>query len=604
MVTSVQLGNFFTSGGKTVLGGSGGSGIDTESLIKGLTDAKALPATKLQDTITANGKITDALTQFKTLVSAVKDAASFLRNPPGVGNQASNAFLYTTANVVSNTSVDASNYVGVSSSPGTAAGTYNISVITSVAAAKQQGTGDITGLADADTAFVTASATANRFTAGTVTINGTDITLDTGDTLNQVAAKFNTVSSSTGIKASVVKVSDGTFQLAFAATATGLDADFDLNSAGTVTAGASVFNGMAFGLRQDASNAVFTMNGVEITRQNNTVSDVVNGVTFNIKQATPALTTLTATVSADTTIVKNAVVNFINAYNDLKIFAAKQSQVDANGQYTADAVLANNSTFRNTMSSISNALSQVVAGITGSNPSRLSDVGVTFADLPESKDNPLVRNVLDLNDGALTTALANNFDAVRKVFEFNLDSTNPNLRVYSNTNALSVNNFALNVGAGTPPALPTVTATYTSGGGPVTVNLTVAAITDNTNGTVLGYTLTGQDGTALAGLKMIYASTAASSMSVTATQGLADKVFNISDGATSDTGTIATDVSAINSADTRLNDEITKINADVETYRQQLLDKFAQMEQAIAKVNNLLTSIDADNKARYASSSG
>lgn len=741
MVTSIQLGNFFSSGGKTVLGGVGGSGLDTESLIKGLADAKRLPATKLEDTITANGKKTDALTEFKRLLSAVKDAAGFLRNPPGVGNAAQNAFAYTSANVVTNTGVSADNYISVTSSPGVTPTTYDISEITSVAAAKKQTTASFS-VASADVSVTKTAFTPGFFKAGTVTVNGKAITLEAGDTLNEIAAKFNAVKGDTGIVANVIQAGANDFRLTFAATATGTDADFDLNppSSAVPTDTDGVFSmigrsnllsngtfdsnitgwtnasqgtgstswsatGMisldgdgaggneafsrqamttvigqqytvratladlthsafirigtdpdvtnpnnhdvanyevladgtvsfsftatstttyltlnsdtntnairaddisvvlsstaAFAQTQAASNAVFVVDGTTITRQNNSISDVYSGVTFDLKQETPALTELAATISADTSLVKNGIVNFINAYNDLRIFAAKQTQTGDNGQYADTAVLANSTTFRNTVSSITSALTSVVSGITGGDPSRLSDVGITFADLPESKDNPLVRNILDMNEGTLMSKLADNFDAFRRVFEFDLQSSSPNLRVFSRTNALGTNAFSLTFTAG---ATPTATATYNNGSGPVTVSFDVTPIKDNANGTTLGYTLSGRDGTVFSGLKLIYADTSTATISVTASQGLADQIFNIADGTlTKDTGALDTEINSVTKTDDRLKDQIAKIDEQVERFRQQLLDKFAALEQAISKVNNLLASIDAQNQTRYSS---
>ena len=85
-----------------------------------------------------------------------------------------------------------------------------------------------------------------------------------------------------------------------------------------------------------------------------------------------------------------------------------------------------------------------------------------------------------------------------------------------------------------------------------------------------------------------------------ATQGLADKIFNLTDTVlTKDTGALDTEVSSITTLDQRLQDQITKIDEQVERFRQQLLEKFSALEQAIARVNNLLASIDADNQARY-----
>src|SRR5271170_5247420 len=98
-MTQVTLGNFFTINGKSVLGGAGGSGLDTQAIINELTTAKSQPATNDQTQITANGKISSALTQFQSLLSSFQSAADALRNPPGVGNQADNVFDFTTANV-------------------------------------------------------------------------------------------------------------------------------------------------------------------------------------------------------------------------------------------------------------------------------------------------------------------------------------------------------------------------------------------------------------------------------------------------------------------------------------------------------------------------
>lgn len=742
MVTSIQLGNFFSSGGKTVLGGVGGSGLDTESLVKGLTDAKGLPAKDLQTKIDKNDKVSAALKEFQTLLSTLKDSVSFMRNPPGVSNQAQNGFAYTTANVISNSSALAGNYLSVQTSPGVSSQNFVISDIASVAKAKQQATGNITFISpattfNADSDFVTATSTPNRFKAGTVQINGTSLTFEAGDSLNEVASKFNAVKASTGISATVIKVSDNNYRLVYSSTTTGTDADFNLNDAGTVTDSSGVFsligrtnlltngtftsditswtnasqgtaegisyssgklqlngegtpgneafaqqamttvpgqtytvratfagspNGAAirigsgndvtlgtnydianqsvnadgetmftfvatgtttyltfdsgagtspitvddvvvtanatngFNTLQSASDAEFTLNGVAITRQTNAVSDVVSGVTFNILQETPDDTELSATIVPDTSTAKNAIINFINAYNDMRIFAAKQMQVGNNGQYTDDAVLSSNSTFRNTVSTITNTLTQVISGITNGDPNRLSELGITFADLPESKDNPLVRNILDVNDGTLTSKLADSFDALKRVFEFDFSSTNPNLRVFSRTNALSASDFSLTISSTTPPTLPTAIATYTGG----TANFDVAAIKDNATGDTIGYTLTGQKGTVFEGLVLLYSSTTGGTMTAKATQGLADKLYNTADDVLKkDTGAMDVELASIKSADERLQNNIDKINEQVERFRQSLLDKFGALEQAIARVNTILQSIDAQNQARY-----
>ena len=232
-----------------------------------------------------------------------------------------------------------------------------------------------------------------------------------------------------------------------------------------------------------------------------------------------------------------------------------------------------------------------------SGPNRLSDIGITFSDLPASEENPLVRNILDLNEGTLTSKLAEDFDAFRKVFEFDYSSSNLNMRIFSRTNALAVNDFTVSVSAATPPALPTATVSYGSG---QTTTMEVTEIKDSSTDDVIGYTLKGRSGTVLEGIQLIYSSTSAGSATISATQGLADQLFNISDDLVKrDNGALDVELKSIESTQERLQTQIDKIDEQVERFRQQLLDKFGEMERAVARVNALLQSIDAQNQTRY-----
>jgi len=598
---AVTLGSFFSSGGKTVVGGAGGSGIDTQSLIKSLTEAKAIPATKLQDQIKLNDSKAAAFGEFQTLLGKVKDAVSILHNPPGVGNAADNAFKYRTASVSSNTSVAGSDYVSVSANPGAAVQSYSISNITSLAAARKQSTGNI-NIATAEAAAVSATPAAGQFKAGTFTLNGQSITFNDGESLNSVAAKFNAVSDTTGISASIVQITTGQYQLSFSATKTGTANDFDFNNvspAGTLVDASGVFGSVTITDKQAAANAAFELNGVAITRSSNTITDLVTDLTFNLKQTTVAAPTteVTASIIADQTIAKNSIIGFANAYNDLKIFAAKQEELNADGTYKETAVLHSSSVFKSIMNGVNTQLSSIVSGISASNPSRLSDIGITFIDQAATSEAPKVRNMLTINDAKLEAAIASNPDGVRKVFEFDFVSDNTALRVVSRTNALNTSAFTLSIN----PATSFYQATYNDGSGNVNIDLDATEIVNSTSGLVTGYTLKGKAGTVLEGLTLLYASTAAGTANVTATQGVADKIFNISDPALkSNTGTLAVELDSLTKSDTRLTTEIDKINAQVEVYRQQLLDQFARMEAAIASVNNLLASLTANDNARNA----
>lgn len=588
MVTSISLGNFFQSNGRTVVGGLGGSGLDTESLIKSLVDAKAIPKTKIEANVTQNDAKLTALADLKTLLSTFKDATNFLRNPPGVQNASDNVFAYRTANVSSSTSVAGTSYLTVNAEPGASAQTYSVTDITSVARAKKQSSNDF-AIASADTSVVTAAATAGFFKAGDVVVNGQTISLSENDSLNNVVAKFNEKSEDTGIQASVLQVSTGHYSIIFSATDTGTANDFDLDNAGvaTVTDPDGVLSNITFTDGQGASNASFVLDGQTIIRSTNSISDVISGLTFTILQATPLplqSTTITVDVVNDTSIAKSGVINFANAYNDLRLFLSKQSETDPKtGNYVDTAVLASNSTFRALINNISNEVSNTVSGLTDYDT--LSDIGITFVDLPESEDQPFTRNVLNVDEKALENALSGYFTDVQALFGFTYSSNNSNFRIFSHTNALTATSFTVNANPGT--------STFTATVGGDTVTLTGTSLASG------GWSLTAPSGSALEGLKMIYASGNTATIAVSATQGIADRLFNFLDATLkSDTGTLAVEITGIKDRSTRYGDEIARIDDQLATYRDQLLIKFGALESLLSSVNTLLTSLQAQSDAR------
>jgi flagellar hook-associated protein 2 len=694
-MTQVTLGNFTTlSNGKNVLFGTGGSGLDTNSVIKSLVAARSTSITQSQDAIKINDAQSAALSTFQSLLSAFQTSADALRNPPGVGNDADNAFKYTTSSV----SNGGSSYVSLTTAPGATLQTYNISAISQLATA-----------GSADSSAVSANLIPGsplQFGPGTFTVNGQAISLTEGDSLNAVAAKFNGVSTESGVSATVVQLQTGQYELSFASTATGAANSFDLSSLASVSdpshalsnvgllpqqstgiftvsssddsvvpplsgstafgAGTIHFNGadiiisagdslnaiaesfnnvttttgvrahviqVATGQFQlsfnadpgvgnfdlsaatDSSGALtsagitaenagsaatagldahFKLNGIDIARPSNSADDVLTGVTINLLGTTPDnVTTYAASVKPDTTIVQNTINSFVKAYNDLKTFAATQTQLNSDGTYATTAVLANNQSFRNVMSDITTQVANQVGGITTGKYSSLSDLGITYTTQAATSTSPAVDNILTVNDAALTSALTTNFQQVSGVFGFHLTSNNPNLAIFSETNALGVSNFTLHIDPGTS----TFTASYIENGSSKTVNLTAKALSADS------YSLTGQDGTALQGLVMIYASNAPATINATATQGIADKIYNTNNAAlTANTGLLPVALKALADSDTKLNQNITDTNAQVAIYQQQLIQQYAVLESSISKVNSLLDSLAANDNARLVAS--
>jgi flagellar hook-associated protein 2 len=716
MVTQIALGTFFNFNGKNVLGGVGGSGLNTQSLLSSLMAVKSAPATALQQKITQNASVTSALAEFQQLLSTFQSVQNNLRNPPGVGNAADNAFAYNSTSITSNTSVSGSAYVSVNAQPGVTPQNFLISDITSLAAIGKQTTDpNVTFvIASADTAglVVASGAAAGEFNAGTFSIRGigsapdADITLEEDDTLNDIIAKFNNVALQTGITANLVTVASGEYAISFTALQSGSAYAFDLDDPATVTADPSgVLSQINFDTTQDAADAEFLLDGIPIVRTTNVISDAVSGVAFTLLQTTPALTTVNVAVTSDTSTARSSIIAFADAYNALKEFEANQLQLNDDGTFAEESVLATNQFFRGMMNVITNQVLSVVNGLADGDPDNLTDIGITFTKVAATPDAPEISNVLTINDTQLTTALASDFDAVRRLFEFTFTSDNPNLRVFSRTNALSVNDFTLDInpfatqvteeldvadadtqivfaspadgqlGAGNITingetiALPdgmtlnqikaafdaveantgvdatiggsagaftltftstrqdgelnlfdltsagvdasgvfdnvditatgSFTATYDPGTGDTTIDLDGTAIAGGG-----GFLLIGQAGTVLEGLELVYGSQAATEAAVTATQGIADSLYNISEGVLEDDGTLEAELASITARDEDLEEQIERINEQVEQFRDVLLQKFAALEQAISRVNTLLATLSANDEARRLASGG
>ncbi len=579
MVSQIQLGNIFSAGDRQILTG-GNSGIDVEGLVTGLSEAKRQPAVLLESRIEANATRSTALTELKTLLTGLRDAANFLRNPPGVQNAADNIFEFRSALVSSNTAVSGDTYLSVTAEPGASIAEYSVTVTT--LATQNIQTTNTFALADADTSAVGGAGPLN---AGPLLVGAgaVSVTLVAGDTLNQVAAKVNAVKGQSGIEATVIKVSNGNFRLSFKSVETGTSQNYDI-----LTANPASFN-VGFALQQNAVNAEFELDSTTIIRESNSIDDVIDGLTFTLKAETPMGTALEVGVEADAELAKQGILNFIDSYNAFRLFASRQSEIGDSGTPTEAAVLASNSTLRTALSRATVEMSQIVDGLTAGDPARLSDLGITFSDFPGDDETPFTRNILTIDEEQLDSALAADFDAVRRVFEFDFTADDPDLQVFSRSNGLDVTSFSLNI----DQTNGVFEATYTD---PVLGAQTIALDMEALGGGSI--TLSGREGTVLEGLVLIYSDAGDSVVNVNLSQGIADRVFNSMDQLLEqDTGAVDVALSSVEAENARFEQEITRIDEIVERFRQRLLEQFSALEQAVSSANSLLASLEAQANA-------
>jgi flagellar hook-associated protein 2 len=150
-----------------------------------------------------------------------------------------------------------------------------------------------------------------------------------------------------------------------------------------------------------SQDATLSINGLEITRDSNTVTGAIDGLTLNLSQADPG-NPVTVTVGAGTEDIKSAIVEFVDGFNGLL------SNINSLTAYNADSaagVLIGDYTVRNITTQIRNVLSTTVSQVSSSFQS-LAELGIT-------SDK---QGLLEVDNRVLDEALSGNADDVASIF--------------------------------------------------------------------------------------------------------------------------------------------------------------------------------------------
>ncbi|GIQ69973.1 flagellar hook-associated protein 2 [Xylanibacillus composti] len=205
------------------------------------------------------------------------------------------------------------------------------------------------------------------------------------DVMKQIANAIN--SKDAGVTASVIETEAGKTSLVLTSAETGEahSIQFDNSVTGpdgskvTIKDESGIFNAISaknadnqpigFVQAQQAENAVFTVNGVSVTRSTNTVSDVIQGVTISLV----ARGETTVNVARDADKVADKVKAFVDAYNDvMKTIRDNTRKLDSNA---TTKNLQGDSTLRSLQSALSDwSVRRVDGTIDGYH--LLSDIGI------------------------------------------------------------------------------------------------------------------------------------------------------------------------------------------------------------------------------------
>lgn len=274
--------------------------------------------------------------------------------------------------------------VTATASPGAALGAYQF-VVSRLAAAHRVASDPV---ADPDAALNL---------SGSPQINGKTVVVTAGMSLRAIADAINAAGA--GVRASVV---DG--RLLLEAEKTGAAHAIRVVDNGGVLLGLGVVDstGAFKNQLQAAQDALFSFNGLSLTRPDNTISDLVAGVTFTLKGT--GANAVTVTVAVDRSSIRSKVEAFVRAYNDV--------------QRTLNQLLAKGSRFQGdgTLMRLQSALRSLATGAvpTGTTYDQLAMVGIRARggrDVP-----PEERGLLELDAAQLDAALSADPAAVERLF--------------------------------------------------------------------------------------------------------------------------------------------------------------------------------------------
>jgi len=359
------------------------SGLDTDSLIAQLMAIERKPVVDLQDRKSKLQAQSDAWRDINTRLYNLQSRAYDLKQ----------AYSFYSKKVSSSDETIAT----ATASTDTALGVYTLSVA-QLAQAHVVASGRF------------ASPNASLGYSGTPTINGQTVTITAADTLNSIRDKIN-ATPSIGVTASVVQVDATNYELVLTRQQTGSTQIAFVDNNAVLTNLGLLVGGVANTI-QAAQDAQLTVNGVTVTRSTNQISDVIPGMTFNLKRAgtptAPLQVNLEVKNDADKTVA--AVQAFVDQYNSLMDFIADETKYDPDKKQ--GAVLFGDAGVYQLQSSLRQSVTAAVPGLPAT-LNNLAQVGITTGAYG-STDGKLGKLTFDAQK--LRDQLGADLDGVAKLF--------------------------------------------------------------------------------------------------------------------------------------------------------------------------------------------
>lgn len=551
-VSSSTSASSSSSGVSVVTSGTtNSSSVDWSALIQAAVDAKTATATTISTTITNNEA---KISAYQTLQSDLKTLYTGLASlsTAVVNSLSTSAFATRSASISSTGDVSASSTLSMTIKNGAATGDHTLTISQLATAHKVAGTTQ-----SSQTDELGYSGT---FSLGLEGGSTADITVTSTMSLQDIVDAINAQTSTTNVQASIIQVSSGSYEMVLTGTEDAADITYSSTSGDDILAklGVTDSSGAFIDVLQESQAAEFTLDGIAMMRDNNDISDVLTGVTFNLLQATPDGTSLNISIDTDTSQIESALETFVTNYNAFRDEVIAQQATGTDGTADSSAVLFGDGTMRNIMDALQNALNSTVGGLT------MADLGLSFNE----------SNELELDTSTLSDILSTNLSGVTKLLSAQTTTSSSQLTV---------------VNTGTSPQSFTLDLTVDSDG-----NLTSASVDgDSTLFTVSGTTIIGASGSIYAGMAFTYSGSASQSITVTSTSGIATQLYQVAKNYSSSSGALQTLITNLTTRDDELQQKVDDINNAASTLQAQLQTQYAKYQAAIESANSTLTYLKA-----------
>jgi flagellar hook-associated protein 2 len=555
------------------------TGIDIQAAVDGLIAARRIPIDRIEQRLSDNQVKIAAFQDLQALALNLKSALEKLRVVPSFDRsgdifEAKQAFA-TARRADAQTPSQAAEIIGVAVTNRSQTASHAIEVQQIAAAHKVASDSIGGGLEDP------------LGQSGAFLINGRTIAVESSDSLLDLRDAINAANAgadATGVTASIVSISATEHVLILTADATGTDAAISVaDSSGTVLQSLGVLDGGgAFKNElQAAQNAEVLVDGLStvIERQSNTIEDVFEGVTLSLYKAESG-TTIELDVESDLNRVKSAIVDFVDAYNELRGFINQQALTEVpEADESGAGVLAGTSALSEIRARLSAAIGGAVQG-DDATLTVLAQVGITIRGAGKVAD-PLLANTLEIDETKLDDALLNQTNAVRELFAFSMSSSSPDVVLlgFDADTRYSASGYQLNVA-------------YSSGA-ITSANLGGAADgSDDGSVAVEGNLLTVIEGPAK-GLKLLFTGAAPeSAVQIDLSIGLGTQIYHAVDALADGTsGRIAGEIDSLEGQNELGAERMERLEERLERERERLLERFVAMETALATMNRLLESL-------------